>query len=345
MANCTDCLNNCGNTRTTDRCVEYTGEDIPLLGICNGDSLYEIEVIILERLQDLANGSGIELADVTLDCEFIEDILAGEDQTVANLIQALITASCTLRELLQEVQDEVNDPFTVPTPCLTLPANPTKTDILEATVTKLCSVSTDVAAIKADYVKSSQLCSAVATCLAGSGPTQEYTKMPKYVAMAYTGPLSVFDSTGKGLSAFGYDKVYLCNGNNGTPDMRGRVAVGANQNIVGPSLDAAVDPSLIANAGYAIAPATKKGAYTDTLTISTMPAHSHTIVDPGHTHSLNLGQFMRPCASACTPNIEPGTGISTNSATTGITINTNGSGQPHNNLQPSFGIAWIIYLP
>ena len=347
---CTDCLNNCNGIRTSDRCVEYTGEDIPILGICNGDSLYEIEVIVLEKLQELADGTGVDLSGVTIGCDFLTDILNGDDKNLANLMQMLITANCTLRMLVQDLQDEISTTFTVAAPCLTLGANPTRDDILAATVTKLCSVSTDVAAIKADYVKASTLCSAVAACLSNSS-SQEYTKMPKYVAMAYMGPLSVFDSTGKGLSAFGYDKVYICNGNNGTQDMRGRVAVGANINVVGPALDSAVDPSVTANAGYNFAQNTKKGAYTDTLTISSLAAHNHTVSDSGHTHS-----FTQTHANAYTgspTSIIAGSGsvspsaytFNTASATTGVTVNSSGGGQPHNNTQPSFGVVWIVYLP
>lgn len=346
MNNCTDCFNNCGNTRTTDRCVEYTGVDIPILGICKGDTLYEVEVIILEKLQALALGTGIDLSAVTIGCDFLNDILDGEDKNLINIIQMLVTANCTLRELLQDVQDVVNAPFSIVAPCLTLPASPTRDDILKATAEKLCAVYTDVEAIKADYVKSSQLCAAVTACLASGGSTQEYTKMPKYVPMAYLGPLTVFDATGKGQLAFGYDKVYICNGNNGTQDLRGRTIVGANTNVVGPALDAAVDPALSQNAGYSFVQNTKKGTYTDTLTTSTIPSHSHSVVDPGHTHSINVSSFVKAAGSSSTLHVEPyGSGISTNTATTGITISSTGSGQPHNTTQPSFGAVWIIYIP
>jgi hypothetical protein len=343
MANCVDCFQNCADRHTTDRCVEYTGEDIPLLGICKGDTLFEVEVIIIEKLLTLTDGTGILLSDLTIDCDFLEDILDGEDQNLANIIQMLVTASCTLRELIQDIQDEIDEPFVVDAPCLTLPSDPTRDDILAATANKLCLVSTDVAAIKADYVKASELCTAVAACVADN--PQENTKMPKYVALPYLGPLTVFDSTGAGLAAFGYDKVYICNVKNGTQDMRGRDSVGANINVVGPALDAAVDPATPANAGYSFAQNTKKGTYTDTLSVIQIPAHTHVVNDPGHVHPVDIGSFMRPCGSSCTPVIEPGTGISTDSAVTGITLGSTGGSQPHNTTQPSFGVVWIVYIP
>src|SRR5687768_9747515 len=100
---CLDCFDNCADRQTTDRCVQYTGVDIPILGICNGDSLYQVEVIVLEKLQELATGVGIELADVEIGCDFLNDILDGEDQTLANLMQMLVTANCSLREMVQEL--------------------------------------------------------------------------------------------------------------------------------------------------------------------------------------------------------------------------------------------------
>lgn len=343
---CLNCFDNCGDRQTTDRCVKYTGDDIPILGICNGDSLYQVEVIILDKLQELATGEGIDLSSVTIGCTFLNNILNGEDKTLKNLIQMLITANCSLRAMVQTLQDEIGTSFVVAAPCLTLPASPTRDDILAAVVTKLCSMNTILTTIQSDYQLASTLCADVTACIAAAS-TQEYTRMPKYVAMAYMGPLSVFDSTGKGLSAFGYDKVYICNGNNGTQDLRGRAVVGANTNVVGPSLDAAVDPSLAANAGYTIAQNTKKGSYTDTLTTAQIPSHTHGVTDPGHTHLIgNIGQFMRPCGSSCTADYEPGGGgFNTNSNTTGITISSTGGNQPHNTLSPSFGAVWIVYLP
>lgn len=343
---CTDCFNNCADRQTTDRCVQYTGVDIPILGICNGDSLYQVEVIILDTLQELATGQGILLSDVTIGCSFLTDILDGEDKTLVNLIQMLITAGCSLRAMVQILQDEIDTPLVISAPCLTLPVNPTRDDILSAIVTRLCSLTTIVTTIQSDYQPASTLCAAVSACIA-SATTQEYTRMPKYCPIPYVGVLSVFDSTGKGLSAFGYDKVYLCNGNNSTPDLRGRVAIGANTNIVGPALDAAVDPALSANAGYNFAQNTKKGTYTDTLSTAQIPAHTHGVNDPGHTHLVaNIGQFMRPCGSACSPDYEPGGGgLTSNANTTGITINSTGGNQPHNTTQPSYGVAYIIYLP
>ena len=40
--NCSNCYNGCVEI-TSDKCIKYTGVDVPILGIKNGDSLSFIE--------------------------------------------------------------------------------------------------------------------------------------------------------------------------------------------------------------------------------------------------------------------------------------------------------------
>lgn len=345
---CQDCLKNCGDTLTTDKCVRYTGPDVPLLGICTNDSLYEIEQIVLDQLVAVLDGSGITLSEVTLDCTFLTTLLDGQDKTLENLVQVLLTAACETKEELDALSAQVNASFSISAGCLTLPASPTRDQVLQAVVTKLCATSTIVDTIYADYVKASQLCALVTACISG-GSVQEYTKMPKYVAMPYHGPLSVFDGAGAGISASGYDKVYLCIGQTvGTftlPDYRGRTPVGSNTNVPGGALDSAVDPSLAQNAGYSITPGTKKGAYTDTLVASTIPAHTHSVTDPGHTHNYTRIDLGSHPGGSNVSRPQTQTTAATTSSTTGISLGSTGGSQPHNNTQPSIGCSFIMYVP
>ena len=46
-----------------------------------------------------------------------------------------------------------------------------------------------------------------------------YSVMIPYAAMPYYGDLNYFSVTGAGLTGTMWEKVYLCNGNNGTPDL------------------------------------------------------------------------------------------------------------------------------
>lgn len=148
---------------------------------------------------------------------------------------------------------------------------------------------------------------------------------------------------------------FLCNGQNGTPDLRDRFIVGAGTT-------------------YAIG--ATGGANTVTLTEAQMPSHTHTItatgtsasagdhthtiVDPGHVHAMGNAAFFNqgvPLASSVGGN---NLGIFNNSfsAVTGISINaagahthvisvtataaTTGGGQAHENRPPYFALAYIM---
>jgi hypothetical protein len=84
------------------------------------------------------------------------------------------------------------------------------------------------------------------------------------------------------------------------------------------------------------------GAKTHTLTSSEMPSHTHTITDPGHTHtqttSATDGASGRADASSGGTIYNNVANI--NSNTTGITINNTGGGGAHNNLQPYI----VVYI-
>lgn len=355
MSTCIDCLDNCSEP-VSDGCVKYTGEDIPCLGICKGDALYQFEVAIAEKLCATLDGTGINVTSLVLNCTFLTDLLGTNQGTLAEILQMLADGECSLRALIKGLDDTINTPYSFNTSCLSgLGAIPTRDDILNAALIKLCSVDSRVSAIEADYVKDSELCAKVAACISGSGSIiQEYTKIPKYVALPYHGPLSVFDSAGVGLSAFGYDKVYICNGQVVgsfiTPDYRGRSPLGANIGIPGGSLDSSVNPALPANSGYGIAVGVKQGSYTNTLTTDEMPAHNHSVNDPGHKHTLapyvgdGAQGSSNPSLKGDSSNNEINP-INTTEVTTGITVGSAGNSQPHNNLQPSIASCFIMYIP
>lgn len=344
---CNDCFRNC-DIIPTDRCVEYTGPTIACLGICTGDTLYQVEAAIAEKLCAALDGTGIDLSNVDITCEFLTTILGNNSPTLVGLMNMLIEATCTLKELIDQINAQINSIYVFDTACLTGTLN-NRDQILQAVITKLCADSVRISAIEADYVKSSQLCTLVQACIAGSGggtpSNQMNLRMVPNCPIPYIGPLSNFDNTGKGLTAFGFDKIYLMNGLNGTQDWRGRSPIGAINNVPGGTLDAAVDPSLPANAGLNYNLNQKVGASSVTLSPTQMPAHTHGVNDPGHRHSSPFSQQTRPCGSSCTPVIEPGNGINTTVAVTGITLQSAGGGQAHTNLQPSVACYYIVYIP
>jgi microcystin-dependent protein len=188
--------------------------------------------------------------------------------------------------------------------------------------------------------------------------------MVPFVAYEYYGSLSNFDGTGAGILANGFNKVYLCNGLNGTPDKRGRVTVGAIAGVppVGIGLAPAVNPANPGNPNYALTGTT--GANTVTLTPTQLPAHTHTALgttvvtlnDPGHTHAIGQSGVTGGGGTIAVGNTSP-KDIQAISNTTGITVTSNtannvaitvdptGDNVAHSNIQPVIAAYYIMYIP
>lgn len=116
-------------------------------------------------------------------------------------------------------------------------------------------------------------------------------------------------------------------GNFRLPDIKGRVTIGNGQDS-GLSLS---DRTL----------GTKLGEETHVLLTAEMPAHSHGVTDPGHTHVEADADGTNTGVDQAT-DINGFTNRSTLSNTTGITINNAGSDAGHNNVQPFLVAAFII---
>jgi hypothetical protein len=110
------------------------------------------------------------------------------------------------------------------------------------------------------------------------------------------------------------------------------VAFGAGRAIVG------VDP---ADPDFDAAEKTS-GAKTVTLTEAQLPAHSHPVTDPTHTHVQGVNSATTGGTSGYAPdtstNNRVNSGYSTSAAATGITVGNTGSGQAHANVQPSVSV-------
>lgn len=110
------------------------------------------------------------------------------------------------------------------------------------------------------------------------------------------------------------------------PDMRGRVPVGAG---AGTALTARTLGDLF-------------GEEMHTLTLTEIPSHTHGVTDPGHTHTIPRSGG----ATSNNPQLAAGSvagAVTTSNNTTGISIQSAGGGQPHNIMQPSLVLNYLIW--
>jgi microcystin-dependent protein len=386
---CESCYNGCVET-VSDQCVRYTGLSSEELGITSGDNLQMVIEDLIDKLVPLLVGEGDQITLTSaIRCAIINGYLP--TPTVANqwtseqIFQALVQVVCDLQAQIDAIDAEIatlNADYTIS--CLTgVTASSDTHAIVQAIINKLCTTVADLAALELDvdtnYVKLADLDALIAAYIAstsGGGSTQQYLKMVPYVAYEYYGPITNFDGSGIGIPANGFFKVYLCNGLNGTPDKRGRVAVGAIQNVPGGPLDAAVNPANAGNPNYALY--NTAGANTVTLITSQIPVHTHnaTVVASGsvedHTHIImggsgpGAGSVPTALQVAANDNADGGnasykiksavsqvhnSGITSASGAGPVSLSVAvsnsdaGSGGAHQNIQPVIASYYIMYIP
>lgn len=363
---CSNCYNGCVET-TSDQCVRYTGVDVPILGIKTGDSLSYVEQALITFLTSTLDGTGIVLPiNPQIICQIVsKNLVSCEDLSLPNVVSAIIEAVCELDTRVTAIEDDLaalEGPYTVG--CLTGVTGSSGTHaILQAVITKLCGLEVELDALALDvdtnYVKLSEINSLIAAYLTSVGTsTKYYNRMVPYGVVEFYGSLTgKFDATGAGIVGTDWEKIYLCNGNNGTPDKRGRVPVGATTGMGGGAFNPAVDPGVAGNPSYALLGTA--GSNNVTLSATEIPAHSHSatavVTDPGHLHTIAY-------AHGEADQNEPGTsgdlmdmnGIkssstSTNTAFTGVSVavsvGSTGGGLAHANYQPGLGCYYIMYIP
>ncbi len=353
---CNNCYNGCSET-TSDRCVKYTGIDIPALGIETGDSLAAVESAIFTFLVPMLDGTGIRpIVDETYICDLISEYLPVcvecNGFTLNEILTAIIRAVCDLQGQIDNIVDDIEaleSDYDVE--CITgVIASSGTHDILQAVITKLCEVDTSLAAVILDittnYVSIDDVNDYIQAYINTLPITTLYnSRMVPYTASPYFGSLSNFDMTGAGTGA--WINIYLCNGQNSTPDLRGRAIVGTTSMGSTP-FSPVVDPAVSGNPTYALN--TVAGINQITLGTGQIPAHTHVatsvVTDPGHIHNIPGGG-----AGDTYPTLNDGTGVGVDTASseTDITVETTldstGGGLPHPNIQPVHAAHWIIYLP
>lgn len=125
------------------------------------------------------------------------------------------------------------------------------------------------------------------------------------------------------------------------PDLRGRLPAGKDN--MGGSAASRLTSTTMTPDGNTLGAV--GGDQTVTLDTTMIPAHSHSIDDPGHTHDLSFGTFGITAGGAISGmrNDTNTTTKATNSSTTGITAGNTGGGLAHGNVQPTIIVNYIIF--
>jgi microcystin-dependent protein len=363
---CSNCYNGCTQI-VSDQCVRYTGTDIPVLGIQTGDSLSFVEQALIGFLTSTLDGSGIIITlDPSVYCNVVTKYLptCGEITAVV-LFEALIKATCDLQAQITAINGSITTinntlttlegPYNISN-CLQGVTSTSGThNILQAVISTLCSFITTV---EADYALLTEIPVIIQNYLANNVTTGNVSeKMIPYTALPFFGPIAGnFDTTGAGLAATIWEKIYLCNGQNGTPDLRGRTVVGVTTGMGGGAYSSAVNPSL-GNPDYLLN--VPLGANFVTIDKTQMPLHSHpgsTIIvelsDPGHAHTFTYLDKGNPGNGAESIDLNGPSTFTTQTSKTGITVSKaevtvagEGGGLAHPNFQPGIGSYYIMYIP
>lgn len=360
---CSNCYTGCTQI-TSDKCVKYTGLANLVLGIQNGDSLNYTTAAIMGFLTTALDGTGIkyELAAedmCTISSQYLTDCT---DITVVEITRALSKAICdldTTTTTLVDAEAALEGAYTIPT-CITALGTDGTHSILQATMTQVCANATAIIATNNDLVTNYVAIADVDTYIAdyiaaeqGGGLTGQQTKMVPNTVVEYYGSLTFFDTTGAGTGD--WINVYLCNGNNGTPDKRGRVAVGTTSGMGGGTFSSVVNPAISGNPTYALF--STGGANTITLSSAQLPSHTHTGTtdsNGAHTHTYTQHTVDQEVATtgsgvrALNKNyLQDGAYITASSGahTHTFTTSATGSGSSHSNVQPVLACYYIMYIP
>jgi microcystin-dependent protein len=378
---CTNCFNGCAET-ISDQCVKYTGIDVPALGISTGDSLLSVENAITNFLVPAINGTGIKpIIDANIICDIVKSYLPPCTTcvgfTLNEVLTAIIKTVCDLQVQITTNTNAIatlNADYTIG--CLSgVSASSDTHDIVQATINNLCSLntafSTLVAQLNLINVTSLNIDTYIANYLASQPSSNSASaKMIPFCPIPYYGVLSGYPTAADSLSLTGsgtgyWNRIFLCNGLNNTPDLRGRVIVGTTtmgNNAFPPQTDPCGSCTDCSNPTYDVG--TVAGANCVTLFINEIPSHTHlntletivTVVDPEHSHTTAFGSPSDANNSGSSNTwVQTGTGniYPTTSNPTGITVDvvtniTNaaiGGGDAHPNIQPVIALHYIMYIP
>ena len=125
---------------------------------------------------------------------------------------------------------------------------------------------------------------------------------------------------------------YLCNGLNGTPDLRDRFIVGAGSSYAVGATGGNANAVLVSH----------NHVSTSSFTGTPLGTHTHTATDSGHTHSYSLPTQSFPQSGSNTPSLYPSyTTTSTSTGFANISVSSASAGTPAGTISTSISIEGV----
>jgi len=154
---------------------------------------------------------------------------------------------------------------------------------------------------------------------AGSGTPTWGSVIPSGIITMWSGTIATIPS--------GW---YLCNGSNGTPDLRNKFIVGAYSDTSGTAYTTITGSN------------TQTGGTKDAIVVS--HTHTATVTDPGHLHTYSQVSATATAGSSGNFYYYSTSTSNTSTATTGISVSnsTTGSSGTDQNLPPYYALAYIM---
>jgi len=342
-------------------CVNWQGKPFETLGVCTGDNLTEVGETILNELVKLEQGEGITIDDILAGCADLDLKIQNSDKSLKSFIKILLEQGCSFETAISQVTVQLNEAFQVDTKCIGEVTS--KQDFNQKVVDKLCDMQNQLTILQESFQEQEGEQSEILTTIKeiigdsilnkitncngaivknGSGDTAtlEFRGMIPIGGRIYGDfDLTKFDNTGKGVDIYcGYA---LCNGKNGTVDMRDFVPAMAT-NI--PGVTRLFDHTT--NVGDNL------GSNSVTLTIAQIPSHNHIINVTNGPVSMTYREFS---TTASTGTEYPLEGVDqrgsikfrkdnvsvTGTTNVSATSSNVGNGQSHSNIQPTHYGVWI----
>jgi hypothetical protein len=153
--------------------------------------------------------------------------------------------------------------------------------------------------------------------VAGTTLGGSFSNMPTGIIVMWSGSIATIPGG-----------FYLCDGTNGTPDLRNRFIIGAQNDTTFPASTTIEGTN------------TKSAGTKDAVIVS----HTHTVTDPGHFHAWGGGGQVQAGPDNSGPPINGQTtgAYNTTTKTTGISIDTTGVTGSNQNLPPYYALAYIM---